>query len=85
MKKLRSIFVLGLVLILTTMATVSSALPKTALENEKVQLLNDLKIFTGSNGDYRLNDKLARSEASALAVRILGKELHVRLQKNKVS
>jgi len=77
MKKLRSIFVLGLVLILTTMATVSSALPKTALENEKVQLLNDLKIFTGSNGDYRLNDKLARSEASALAVRILGKELHV--------
>lgn len=78
MKKGRSILVLGLVLsLLTSMTSGSFALSKTATEQEKVQLLNDLSIFTGYNGDYRLNDKLTRSEAAALAVRLMGKEIHV--------
>lgn len=78
MKKGRNILVLGLILsLLASMSTVSFALPKTASEQDKVQLLNALGIFTGYNGDYRLNDKLSRSEAAALAVRLMGKELHV--------
>ena len=80
MRKGRTTIVIGLILILiTTMATISSALPKTASEHEKVQLLDDLNILTGFNGDYRLGDKLSRSEAAALAVRILGKEMDVLL------
>lgn len=78
MKKLRSILTIGLIFFLiASLASISSASSHIATENEKVQLLSDLKILKGTNGDYRLNDKLTRSEASALAVRILGKELHV--------
>jgi hypothetical protein len=78
MKKGRSVLVLGLILsLLASMLTISYALPKTATEQEKVQLLDDLNIFTGYNGDYRLNDKLSRSEAAALAVRMMGQEFHV--------
>lgn len=81
MKRGRSILLFGLVfsLLITSMATSSFALSGTASQQEKVKLLDDLRIFTGSNGDYRLNDKLSRSEAAALAVRILGKDLHVLL------
>jgi len=78
MKKLRSILTLGLIfMLMASMSPISTAFSKLTSESEKVQLLSDLKIFKGSDGDYRLNDKLTRSEASALAVRILGQELHV--------
>lgn len=81
MKKGRSIVLFGLVfsLLITAMASLSFALPATATQQEKVRLLDDLRIFTGTNGDYRLDDQLSRSEAAALAVRILGKDLHVLL------
>ena len=65
------------------MATISFALPAMATQQQKVQLLDELRIFTGSNGDYRLNDKLSRSEASALAVRIMGKDYEVLLNASK--
>jgi len=78
MKRLRSILSIGLVfMIIASLTSISTASSQIVTENEKVQLLNDLKIFKGSNGDYRLDDKLTRSEASALAVRILGKESDV--------
>lgn len=81
MKKGRTVFILVIMfsLIITSVSTMSFALSGTATQMEKVQLLSDLRIFTGTNGDFRLNEKLSRSEASALAVRILGKELHVLL------
>lgn len=81
MKKGRTIllFVLMFFLLITPMATISFALSGTATAQEKVKLLDNLRIFTGSNGDYRLNDQLSRSEAAALAVRTLGKELYVLL------
>lgn len=86
MKKGRNILVAGLILsLLACMAPISSALPKTAAQQDKVQLLSELKIFTGFNGDYRLNDKLSRSEAAALAVRMLGKEMYVLLNASNYS
>ena len=81
MKKGRKVLLISVIfsLLITSMATVSLALPSTATQQEKVKLLDDLRIFTGANGDYRLNDQLSRSEAAALAVRVLGKELQVLL------
>ncbi len=80
MKTGKTILVVCLIFsLLTSMTATSFALPKTATQQEKVKLLDDLRIFTGSNGDYRLNDQLSRSEAAALAVRIMGMELHVLL------
>ena len=84
MKAGKTILVIGLILsFLTSMATMSFALPAMATQQQKVQLLDELQIFTGSNGDYRLNDKLSRSEASALAVRIMGKDYEVLLNASK--
>jgi hypothetical protein len=84
MKTGRTFLVICLILsLLTSMATISFALPAMATQQQKVQLLDELRIFTGSNGDYRLNDKLSRSEASALAVRIMGKDYEVLLNASK--
>jgi hypothetical protein len=84
MKTGRTVLVIGLILsLLVSMATISFALPAMATQQQKVQLLDELRIFTGSNGDYRLNDKLSRSEASALAVRIMGKDYEVLLNASK--
>lgn len=78
MKKGRNVLIVILILsFLVCIAPISYALPKSATQQDKVQLLSELKIFTGYNGDYRLNDKLSRSEAAALAVRMLGKEMYV--------
>ncbi|NLO40822.1 MAG: S-layer homology domain-containing protein [Ruminiclostridium sp.] len=86
MKRGRTILVVGLILsLMASMATISSALPKAAAQQDKVLLLSELKVFTGYNGDYRLNDKLSRSEAAALAVRMLGKETHVLLNATNYS
>ena len=84
MKAGKTFLVIGLILsLLTSMATISSALPAMATQQQKVQLLDELRIFTGSNGDYRLNDRLSRSEAAALAVRIMGKDYEVLLNASK--
>jgi len=84
MKAGKTFLVIGLILsLLTSMATISSALPAMATQQQKVQLLDELRIFTGSNGDYRLNDQLSRSEASALAVRLMGKDYEVLLNSSK--
>lgn len=86
MRKGRSILIFGLIFsLIASMAPTSNALPATATEQEKVQLLNNLNIFTGFNGDYRLNDKLTRSEAAALAVRMLGKEKYLLVNKDSYS
>lgn len=78
MKKLRSLLILFLMLcMITTMSLATYALPVNATLQDKAEFLDDLNILAGSNGDYHLNDQLTRSEAAALAVRILGKELHV--------
>jgi len=84
MKVGRTILVISLILsFLVSMAPISFALPAMATQQQKVQLLDELRIFTGSNGDYRLNDKLSRSEAAALAVRIMGKDYEVLLNASK--
>jgi hypothetical protein len=84
MKTRRTVLIIGLVLsLLASMTTISFALPIMATQQQKVQLLDELRIFTGSNGDYRLNDQLSRSEASALAVRIMGKDYEVLLNASK--
>jgi len=84
MKAGKTVLVIGLILsLLASTATISLALPLAATQQQKVQLLDELRIFTGSNGDYRLNDKLSRSEAAALAVRIMGKDYEVLLNSSK--
>lgn len=76
MRKPLIIVILTVAIIITS--TVSSlALPQKSSVQEKAELLEKLKILTGSNGDFRFNDKLSRSEAATFAVRILGKEIHV--------
>jgi hypothetical protein len=86
MKKGRAVFALVLILsLLASTQTLSIALSSTATQAEKVKLLSELSIFIGSNGDYRLNDKLSRSEAAALAVRMMGKELNVLLNSESYS
>jgi len=59
MKKGRNVLIVILILsFLVCIAPISYALPKSATQQDKVQLLSELKVFTGYNGDYRLNDKL---------------------------
>ncbi|ANX00218.1 S-layer protein [Thermoclostridium stercorarium subsp. leptospartum DSM 9219] len=57
----------------------SYALPASSSLQEKADFLNTLKILEGTNGDYRLNEKLTRAEAATFAVRILGQYFHVLL------
>lgn len=78
MRMRKPLFIVVITVVLLISSTVSSlALPQKSSMQEKAELLEKLKILTGSNGDFRFNDKLSRSEAATFAVRILGKEIHV--------
>lgn len=45
---------------------------------EMADALNRLKILQGDNGNYNLDENLERAQATALIIRMLGKEEHVR-------
>lgn len=45
---------------------------------EMADALNKLHILQGDGGDYRLDDNLERAQATALIIRMLGKEDHVK-------
>jgi len=74
-----------LTVILITSLCLSFFIPANAnpdlTTEEKADVLNQLDILKGTNGDYKLNDQLKRSEAAAFIVRIMGKENHVLLNK----
>lgn len=76
MRKPFFIVILTVAILLTSTVT-TLALPQISTLQEKAELLEELKVLAGTNGNYRLNEKLSRSEASTFAVRILGKEIHV--------
>lgn len=83
MKWRRIIITLSMIVVIVTAMTMPSfTLPIYSTLQERAELLDELSILSGSNGSYRLDDKLNRSEAAALAVRLLGKELHVLLNAN---
>ena len=78
--KIRSISALLLIICLfLTFSFSSYALPVNITLQEKAEFLDTLKILAGTNGNYRLNEKLTRAEAATFAVRILGQDLHVLL------
>lgn len=76
--KIRSASVILVICLLITFSFPSYALSGKTIQ-EKAEFLDNLNILAGTNGDYRLNDKLTRAEAATFAVRILGQELHVLL------
>lgn len=45
---------------------------------EMADALNRLNILQGDNGNYNLDDNLERAQATALIIRMLGKEEHIR-------
>lgn len=55
-----------------------SAAATTADINTMAAALNKLNILQGNNGDYLLNNKIERSQAAALIIRMLGKENYVK-------
>ena len=78
------LFVLSLVLAFTVSTqTYANAAEKTV--TEKVTLLNTLKIISGSNGNYYLNNQLTRSEALAFIIRLIGKGDYVLANKAQYS
>ena len=78
------LFVLSLVLAFTVSThTYANAAEKTV--TEKVTLLNTLKIISGSNGNYYLNNQLTRSEALAFIIRLIGKGDYVLANKTQYS
>lgn len=71
-----------LALCLFMTCTLSVSLPAGAATaakttQEKAQTLNAIKILSGTNGEYNLNNKLSRSEAATFIVRTVGKGNHV--------
>lgn len=84
--KIRSISALLLIICLfLTFSFSSYALPVNITLQEKAEFLDTLKILAGTNGNYRLNEKLTRAEAATFAVRILGQDLHVLLNSKTYS
>lgn len=75
----RIISILSAVILLVSLIIPSQAFSKINTLQDKAEFLDTLSILTETYGDYRLNDKLSRSEAAAFAVRLMGKELHVLL------
>lgn len=73
-KKRWAVLILAL-LIFTVHIPSNAASVSTAAE--KAEALARINILRGSNGDYRLNDQISRSEAAAFIVRLLGKEDYV--------
>ncbi len=59
----------------TGVPTLAATTAKTT--QERAQTLNALKILSGTNGEYNLNNKLTNSEAVTFIVRAIGKGDHV--------
>ncbi len=74
-KKKRWVVLLLALLVLAIQIPANAANVFTAAE--KAEALGRINILKGSNGDYRLNDQISRSEAAAFIVRLLGKEDYV--------
>lgn len=71
-------YVLILVLILTQiMSGISFGLDQNISIDGKVKALDDMNIFKGDGSGYNLDQKLKRSEAATLIVRLLGKTSEV--------
>ena len=52
--------------------------------NKMADSLNKLNILQGSNGDYLLNNNITRNRATALIIRMLGKENYVKQNADKL-
>jgi len=79
-----------LVICLIVATIFSSGVPALAASQaqttqDKANTLNALKILTGTNGEYNLNNKLSNSEAVTFIVRVLGKGDHVLANKELYS
>lgn len=74
-KKKRWAVLLLALLVFSIQIPVNAASMSTAVE--KAEALARINILKGSNGDYRLNDQISRSEAATFIVRLLGKEDYV--------
>ena len=78
--KVKSVLLSFLIVCLVLSLSFSSyALPVNVTLQEKAEFLETLRILVGTNGDFRLNEKLTRAEAATFAVRVLGQEYHVLL------
>lgn len=63
----------------TTPASLASSTATTVTDvNKMASSLNKLNILQGTNGDYQLNSKIDRAQATALIIRMLGKENYVK-------
>jgi hypothetical protein len=71
--KILSIMLITTILLTLMTDTVVAETSSTDI-NTMSTALNKLNILQGSNGDYLLNNKIKRSEAAALIIRMLGKE-----------
>lgn len=76
-KKILSIM-LTAALFISLLSSVSAAATTPADINTMAAALNRLNILQGSKGDYLLNNKIERSQAAALIIRMLGKENYVK-------
>jgi len=70
--------VLSLTICFTAMFAIAAADTNTPDVYEMADALNKLNILQGDNGKYYLDDNLERAQATALIIRMLGKEEHVK-------
>lgn len=81
--KLLTIFLV--ISMLLAMISPVVALPADKTTQEKAQLLNTLKIISGTNGEFNLSNQVRRSEAATFIVNLLGKGAHVAANKAQYS
>lgn len=77
MRKLLS-FILAAVIVIMSLSSVAYAKTETVDIDKIADSLNKLNILQGSNGNYLLNNNITRAEATALIIRMLGKENYVK-------
>jgi hypothetical protein len=81
----RLLMILLVISVLLSMMSPTVALPADKTTQEKAQLLNTLKMISGTNGEFNLSNQVRRSEAAAFIVNLLGKGAHVTANKAQYS
>jgi len=76
--------ILTALIIISLLSSAAYANTITTDINKMADSLNKLNILQGSNGDYLLNNNITRAEATALIIRMLGKENYVKQNADKL-
>ena len=84
MRTLRKLLIIVLIMsMVMAMMLPASALSADITTQEKAQVLNKLKIISGTNGEYKLGNQVSRPEAVTFIVKLIGKGNEVETHKDQ--